>query len=261
MTAIRSEKSPATVTPDLWARYRLNGDTAARAQLLDRYLGLVHHVAREIGARTPAVEVDELVSAGTIGLIRALDSFDLSRGLAFSTYAVRRIRGAILDDLRSRDWTPRSVRVKNRKLLAATAQLQGRLGRMPEPREIASTLGIDMETFWKWRGAMEGNIMVSFDGAMPGNRTAVTLEETIDDPEAPLPGEGLAHAEAMQGLRQAITMLPEKERVVLTLYHYEELNLRQIAEILHVTESRVSQVRTQALKRLRSRLTDQADIG
>jgi len=113
MIAIRSEQSPATVTPDaLWTRYRENGDTGARAQLLDRYLGLVHHVAREIGARTPAVEVEELVSAGTIGLVRALDSFDLSRGLAFSTYAVRRIRGAILDDLRSQDWTPRSVRAK-----------------------------------------------------------------------------------------------------------------------------------------------------
>ena len=260
MTAIRSEKSPTTVTPDaLWARYRTNGDTVARAQLLDRYLGLVHHVAREIGARTPAVEVDELVSAGTIGLVRALDSFDLSRGLAFSTYAVRRIRGAILDDLRSRDWTPRSVRVKNRKLLAATAELQGRLGRMPEPRELASALGIDLETYWKWRGAMEGNIMVSFDGVMPGNRTAITLEETIDDPEAPLPGQALAHAEEMQGLRQAITALPDKERVVLTLYYYEELNLRQIAEILHVTESRISQIRTQALKRLRNRLTDRGD--
>ena len=262
MTAIRSEQSPATLTPDaLWARYRTNGDTAARAQLLDRYLGLVHHVARQIGARTPAVEVDELVSAGTLGLVRALDSFDLSRGLAFSTYAVQRIRGAILDDLRSRDWTPRSVRAKNRKLLAATAELQGRLGRMPAPRELASALDIDLETYWKWRGAMEGNIMVSFDGAMPGDRTAVTLEETIDDPEAPLPGQALAHAEEMQGLRQAITMLPEKERVVLTLYYYEELNLRQIAEILHVTESRISQVRTQALKRLRNRLTDRGDNG
>jgi RNA polymerase sigma factor for flagellar operon FliA len=262
MTAIRSEKSPATVTPDaLWAQYRTNGDTAARAQLLDRYLGLVHHVARKVGARTPAVEVDELVSAGTIGLVRALDSFDLSRGLAFSTYAVRRIHGAILDDLRSRDWTPRSVRAKNRKLLAATAELESRLGRRAEPRELASALGIDLETYWQWRGAMEGNITVSFDGAMPGNRTAVTLEETIDDPDAPLPGQALAHAEEMQGLRQAIAMLPEKERVVLTLYYYEELNLRQIAEILHVTESRISQVRTQALKRLRNRLTDRGNNG
>ncbi len=103
--------------------------------------------------------------------------------------------------------------------------------------------------------------MVSFDGAMPGNRTAVTLEETLDDPDAPLPGQTLAHAEEMQGLRQAITTLPDKERVVLTLYYYEELNLRQIAEILHLTESRISQVRTQALKRLRNRLTDRGGNG
>ena len=128
MTAIRSDQAPPCLTDALWARYRSAGDVAARAQLLDRYLGLVHHVAREIGARTPAVELEELISAGTIGLIRALDSFDLSRGLAFSTYAVRRIRGAILDDLRSRDWIPRSVRAKSRKLLAAAPPFRRNLG-------------------------------------------------------------------------------------------------------------------------------------
>ena len=100
--------------------------TRRACPFLDRYLGLVHHVAREIGARTPAVELEELVSAGTIGLVRALDSFDLSRGLAFSTYAVRRISGAILDDLRSRDWIPRSVRAKSRKLAAVTSAAAGR---------------------------------------------------------------------------------------------------------------------------------------
>src|SRR6266850_5124848 len=154
MTAILSQKTPATLTDVLWARYRTNGDTVARAQLLDRYLGLVHHVAREIGARTPAVEVDELVSAGTIGLVRALDSFDLSRGLAFSTYAVRRIRGAILDDLRSRDSTPRSVRIKRRRIEAVAAGLEARLGRAPSAAELADRLGIDLATFWKWRDAV-----------------------------------------------------------------------------------------------------------
>src|SRR5439155_26074594 len=135
----------------------------ARAQLLERYLGLVHHVAREVGARTPAVELGELVSAGTIGLVRALEGFDLSRGLAFSTYAVRRIRGAILDDLRSRDWTPRSVRVKSRRMAAATATLGAKLGRTAEPREIAAALGIDLGTYWDWRASVDGGVMVSFD--------------------------------------------------------------------------------------------------
>jgi RNA polymerase sigma factor for flagellar operon FliA len=259
MTAIRSERTPASVADSLWVRYRSTGDSEARAQLLERDLGLVHHVAREVGARTPAVELGELVSAGTIGLVRALDGFDLSRGLAFSTYAVRRIRGAILDDLRSRDWTPRSVRARNRKLLAATATLQGWLGRAPEPREIAAALEIDLASYWQWQGAAEGGVMVSFDAAAPCSRSALTLGETINDPDETLPGQELANREEVQGLRQAIGMLPEKERTVLAMYYYEELNLRQIAEVLHVTESRVSQIRTQALRRLRERLTLQGD--
>ena len=259
MTAIRSQRTPASVADSLWVRYRSTGDAEARDQLLERYLGLVHHIAREVGARTPAVELGELVSAGTIGLVRALDSFDLSRGLAFSTYAVRRIRGAILDDLRSRDWTPRSVRARNRKLLAVTATLQGRLGRAPEPREIAAALEIDLATYWQWQGAAEGGVMMSFDASAPSSRSALTLGETINDPDETLPGQELANREEVQGLRQAIGMLPEKERTVLALYYYEELNLRQIAEVLHVTESRISQIRTQALRRLRERLTLQGD--
>ena len=256
MTAIRSDQTPANRTDALWVRYRSTGDLAARAQLLDRYLGLVHHVAREVGARTPAVKLEELVSAGTIGLVRALDSFDLSRGLAFSTYAVRRIRGAMLDDLRSRDWIPRSVRAKGRKLLATTATLQAKLGRAPEPREVATALEIDLETYWRWRAAVDGGVMVSFDGAaMPGQRSTLALEETLEDPEARLPGEELDRIEQVEGLKRAIGTLPDRERTVLSLYYYEELNLRQIAEILHVTESRISQIRTQALRRMRERLT------
>jgi RNA polymerase sigma factor for flagellar operon FliA len=260
MTAIRSEQTTANLTGALWTRYRSTGDVAARAQLLDRYLGLVYHVAREVGSRTPAVEREELVSAGTIGLVRALDSFDLSRGVAFSTYAVRRIRGAILDDLRSRDWIPRSVRAKGRKLMAITAALEARLGRAPEPREVADALEIDLETFWGWRAVVDGGVMVSFDGAaMPGQRSALALEVTIDDPEARLPGQDLDRVQQVEWLKRAIGTLPDKERTVLSLYYYEELNLRQIAEILHVTESRISQIRTQALRRMRERLIERRD--
>jgi len=262
MTAIRSDQAPASLTDALWARYRSAGDVAARAQLLDRYLGLVHHVAREIGARTPAVELEELVSAGTIGLIRALDSFDLSRGLAFSTYAVRRIRGAMLDDLRSRDWIPRSVRAKSRKLMATTASLQAKLGRAPEPREVATALEIDLETYWRWRAAVDGGVMVSFDtSAVSGQHSAVALEESLQDPDALLPGQELDRVEQVEGLKRAIGTLPEKERTVLSLYYYEELNLRQIAEILHVTESRISQIRTQGLRRMRERLTHSREVA
>jgi RNA polymerase sigma factor for flagellar operon FliA len=258
MTAISAASSATqTLTDALWARYRSTGDPEARAQLLDRYLGLVHHVAREVGARTTAVELDDLVSAGTLGLVRALETFDLSRGLAFSTYAVRRIRGSILDDLRSRDWTPRSVRAKTRKLHAAAAALQARLGRAPEPQEVAAALEIDVETYFQWKGMAEGGVMVPFEGgSATAPREGLTLEETVYDADAELPGQELERQEQFAGLRDAIATLPEKERTVLALYYYEELNLRQIAEVLHVTESRISQIRSAALKRLRQRMTE-----
>ena len=252
-----SAQTPGTLTDALWTSYRTTGDATARAQLLDRHLGLVHHVAREIANRTPQVELDELVSSGTLGLIRALDSFDHSRGLAFSTYAVRRIRGAILDDLRSRDWTPRSVRMKGRKIAEATSRLQAMLGREPEPRELAAALEIDLETYWDWRSAVTGGVMVSFEGwSEPGSRNPLALEETLDDPEAPALDLDLTQEETVQELKAVLAELSEKERTVLALYYYEELNLKQIAEILHVTQSRVSQIRTKALGRLRVRLLD-----
>jgi RNA polymerase sigma factor for flagellar operon FliA len=259
MTATRTNQLAASQTDALWQRYRSTGDPEARAQLLQRYLGLVHHVARAIGARAPGLELDDLVSAGALGLVRALESFDLSRGLAFSTYAVQRIRGAILDDLRARDWTPRSVRAKGRRLAAAVAELHGLLGRAPEPREIAAVVGIDIATYWDWRAAVDGGVMVSFDTATTaGQRTAMTLEETLNDPDAPHPGHELAQLEQIASIRKAISRLPDKERTVLALYYYEELNLRQIAEVLHVTGSRISQIHTQALKRLGEMLTREA---
>jgi len=260
MTVIKAQQTRAQPTDELWQRYRTHGDPAARAQLLDRYVGLVYHAAREIGARTPMVEIDDLVSAGALGLVRALEGFDLSRGLAFSTYAVRRIRGAILDDLRGRDWTPRSVRVKSRRMAAVTATLEAKLGRTPAPREIAAALGIDLETYWDWRAAVDGGVMVSFDTTSSNSQQqTLSLEQTLNDPEAPLPGQELTQLEQVAGVRRAIGQLPEKERTVLALYYYEQLNLRQIAEILHVTESRISQIRSQALKRLRALLeNDQA---
>lgn len=258
-TSDRSEASAMgtqTVIDALWRRYRATGDPAARTQLLDRYLGLVHHVARQIAIRvSDVVEVDDLVSAGTLGLVQSLESFDLSRGLAFSTYAMRRIRGSILDELRSRDWVPRSVRAKGRQMASTVAQLESRLGRAPEPQEVARALSLDMPTYWRWREEVDGAVLVSLDGsASLDNPESATLEETMGDASAAVPGDLLGQEETVASLQHAIGMLPPKERTVLALYYYEELNLRQIAEVLHVTESRVSQIRTQALKRLRQRL-------
>ena len=255
MTMTPLAPNVGTLTDALWTSYRASGDAAARAQLLDRHLGLVHHIAREIGSRAPQLEIEELVSAGTLGLIRALDSFDPNRGFAFSTYAVRRIRGAILDDLRSRDWTPRSVRSKGRQLADAVTRLQGRLGRAPRPAEVAEELGIDLPTYWEWRSAADGCVWVSFDGGIaPEDRGGPALEEMLHDHDTPDPDRRLMDQELARHLREVIAGLPQQERTVLALYYYEELNLREIAEILHVTQSRISQIRTKALSRLRERL-------
>jgi RNA polymerase sigma factor for flagellar operon FliA len=247
-------------TDALWARYRTAGDPEARSQLLVRHLGLVHHVAREVSRRIPSVELGELVSAGALGLMKALDSFDLSRGLAFSTYAVLRIRGAILDDLRSRDSTPRSVRIKRRRIDAVAAALEGHLGRAPNPTELAERLGIDLTTFWKWRDAVGTFTETETPHPAPGRRFSRDAENHAD-PSVTLPTQRLVESEHVAHLRKLIADLPEQQRRVLALYYYEELNLRQVGEVLHVSESRVSQIRSQALRRLRSELSKSAVEG
>jgi len=250
--------SPAAQMEDrteaLWVRYRSAGDTEARSQLLVRHLGLVHHVAREVSRRIPSVELGELVSAGALGLMKALDSFDLSRGLAFSTYAVLRIRGAILDDLRSRDSTPRSVRVKRRRIEAIAAALESRLGRAPAPHEVAAHLGIDITTYWKWKDAV--GVYAEAETPPSHSRRFSRDAETHADPSIASPTQKLVETEHVTHLRQLISRLPEQQRRVLALYYYEELNLRQVGEVLQVSESRVSQIRSQALKRLRQELAE-----
>jgi len=237
----------------LWDRYRANGDPQARSQLLDKYLGLVHHIARKQVVRTGgAVELDDLVSAGMLGLVLALDGFDPTRGLAFSTYATPRITGAILDELRGRDWVPRSVRSKRRKLDSAVEALSTVLGRAPQPEEVAAALEIDVEQYYRWREDVESAVMVSFDStAMQGRGEPGSLTEMLGDPNQVQAVDTLTKEEEVEAVRDAIAELAKKERIVLALYYYEELTLKQIAEILHLTESRISQIRSQALRRLR----------
>ena len=252
MTAVPMPESEARIDV-LWARYRSAGDPEARDQLLARHLGLVHHVAREVSRRIPSIELGELVSAGALGLMKALDSFDLTRGLAFSTYAVLRIRGAILDDLRSRDSTPRSVRMKRRKIETVAAALEAELGRAPAPKEIAERLDIDLATFWKWKDAVGIHCEAEVPTNSKGQRASRDAENHAD-PGVLLASQQMVDAEHVGQLRNLITRLPEQQRRVLALYYYEELNLRQVGEVLKVSESRVSQIRSQALRRLKSEI-------
>lgn len=248
------------VEEGLWKQYCQDGDVGARTQLLNRHLGLVHHIARQFAARLPTdVELDDLVSAGSVGLILALESFEPARGLAFSTYATPRIRGAIIDDLRSNDWVPRSVRSKARRMSEAVSQLETALGRTPEPIEVATVLGIDLATYWKWKEDTGNTVLFPFDGKVGhGDSESVTLGETLKDARTPDPDDVITHTEMLDALGDAIESLPVKERTVLSLYYYEELNLRQIAEVLMLTESRISQIRSRALQRLKARLVVEA---
>jgi RNA polymerase sigma factor FliA len=240
----------------LWEDYQVRGDEAARERLLMRHLPLVRHVARQV-LPTLSVEasLDDLVSAGSIGLINAVDSFDPSRGLAFSTYAAPRIRGAILDDLRRADHVPRSIRRKQRRIAAAEEELSGRLDRKPDARETAEKIGIDVETFWRWRADAEESVQVSLDQpAATHGGGSVTHGEVLEGASGREIENLLNHDQEVSVLRDEIMRLKDRERVVLTLYYLEELKLREIAQVLGLTESRVSQIRSKAIGTLRERM-------
>lgn len=257
----------AQVTPmdseQVWEAYQRRGDEVARQHLLARHLPLVHHVARQVlRTLTVDVELDDLVSAGSMGLINAIDSFDRSRGLAFSTYAAPRIRGAILDDLRRSDTVPRSIRRKQRQLAAAEESLSGSLDRHPDEAELANKLGIDIQTLWRWRSDTNEAIQVSLDQPIstgPG-RTALPAE-LIEGSNGTAMEEGINHREEVAVLRDEILRLKERERIVLSLYYFEELKLHEIAKVLGLTESRVSQIRSKALTTLRGRMSRLRDPG
>jgi RNA polymerase sigma factor FliA len=236
----------------LWQSYQ-TGNQQARDRLLEEHLGLVHHVARQV-SRTLSVraDFDELVSAGTIGLMTALEGFDASRGLAFSTFAAPRIRGAILDELRKQDHVPRSIRRKTREITAARELFQKGNGRAPDDRELASQLGVDMDTLWRWQADVEGAHQIPLDRA-PGERenSSPVPAETLTADESHGVEESLTHEQEVAHLKDAILRLKEQERIVLSLYYFEELKLHEIAKVLELTESRVSQIRSKALSKLR----------
>lgn len=237
----------------MWKDYWTTRDESLRQELLERHLGLVHHVALGILRKAPPhAELDDLVSAGTIGLMEAVDNFEPAYGLAFSTFAQPRIRGAILDDLRRRDHVSRAQRKRLRDIGRARERLASELGREPDARELAGELEIPVDTYWHWDRNLQRASQVSLDQPMDGRdgREMRPLEVVADD-DIEMPDEQLARAEEVEILRDHILALPQREREVLSLYYFEELKLREIAEIFGVTESRISQIRSQAIGRLR----------
>jgi RNA polymerase sigma factor for flagellar operon FliA len=210
-------------------------------------------LARKLSARIGGVvEIDDLMGAGTLGLVQALESYDVGRGNAFATYASRRISGAMLDELRTRDWVPRSVRAKARKLYQASARLESELGRAALPRELARELAIDEPTYHSWRESVSSGVMMSLDeDPSEASHGRVGLASMIAEPDGVDSLEAMGREEGINALTDGLATLPERERMVLVLYFYEELNLREIAAIMHLTESRISQIRTAALQKMR----------
>jgi RNA polymerase sigma factor for flagellar operon FliA len=247
----------AADTERLWASYKAAGSREVRDALILHYSPLVKYVAGRVAVGLPQnVEQADLVSYGIFGLIDAIEKFDLERGYKFETYAIARIKGAILDELRSIDWVPRSVRAKARSLEKAYAKLEGELHRTPNDDELAGELGLSGDQFQTTLNQISFIGLVALDEMLSvgGERgESVTLGDTVADS-----GEGPVAAYEVEEMRQiladAINRMPEREKIVLTLYYYEGLTLAEIGQVLGVTESRVCQIHTKAVLQLRSRL-------
>jgi RNA polymerase sigma factor for flagellar operon FliA len=243
-------------TATVWEAARDGADQRVRDDLMMQHIRLVYHVARQVIRSTSVdAELDELVSAGTIGLMNAIDNFDPSRGLAFSTFAAPRIRGSVLDDLRRRDHATRSLRKKERDIARARERLQAELGRTPTDQEMADGMDVDLTTFWRWRRETEQVTRVSLDRRPESsNGTAASPRDTLVGDDGTHVVDRIAHEEEIGILREEIMKLKEQERLVLSLYYFEELKLHEIATVLGVTESRVSQIRSKAITNLRKRI-------
>jgi RNA polymerase sigma factor for flagellar operon FliA len=245
-------------TQALWREYKRTGDRALRDRLILTYAPLVKYVAGRLGSGLPAhVEEGDLVSYGLLGLIGAIERFDPDRDIKFETYAIARIKGSIIDELRSMDGVPRSVRARARDIERAIAALEAKLTRAPTDEEIAARLGISEEEFQEALLEISRSSIAALDELWTSSTSGgdpVALIDTIEDETAAEPQTAMAQTELREALGEAIARLPEREKLVVTLYYYEELTLREIGEVLGVTESRVSQLHTKAILRLKARL-------
>ena len=243
----------------LWNEYENTKSPEIREKLIIEYAGLVKIVAGRLGMYLGyTVEYDDLVGYGIFGLIDAIDKFELTKGVKFETYASLRIRGSILDQIRKMDWIPRTLRQKQKKLEQALSTLETRLGRAATDEELAEELGISLEELETWQNQTNVAGMVSLDEYMEQG-SEVKMEASIV-PKFEQPEEVVERAELKKILVKAIESLTEKEKKVILLYYFEELTLKEISKILEVSESRISQLHTKALKKMKERLGDSISI-
>jgi RNA polymerase sigma factor for flagellar operon FliA len=238
----------------VWQTYRATGNVECRNRLVERYLPLVKYNAERIWARLPdGVELDDLISAGTFGLMDAIDAFDLTRGVKFETYCVPRIRGAMLDELRTMDWVPRLVRSKAAKMEAARKELEARLGRPPRPDELASRLGISLDQLPDYVGEATAVSLVSLNKKWYETDSYKDVREIdiLEDKKAEDPTGRLQNRDLMKLVTKGLN---RNERLIIILYYYEDMTMKEIGATLDLSESRVSQMHSSIVARLQSQL-------
>src|SRR5205085_457174 len=253
----------AAALRELWREFKGSGESQLRERLILHYSPLVKYVAGRVGVGLPPnIEQADLVSYGIFGLIDAIEKFDLERAIKFETYAISRIKGAIIDELRAIDWIPRSVRYKAREVEKAYAALEGRLHRTPTEGEVATELGISLDDLHTIFSQVSFVNVIALDelltvGGERGDK--MSLVDTLEDTKAEDPVAAFETEETKYLLARAINTLPEREKIVVTLYYYEGLTLAEIGQVLGVTESRICQMHTKAVLQLRGKPNDQKD--
>jgi len=243
---------------NLWREYRATGSKVAKDKLLVEYSHLVKYITQRLAINLPpSVDRDDLYGAGIMGLIKAVETFEPERGFKFETYAGHKIRGAVLDELRALDWVPRSVRQKARDLQRVFSKLENRLGRSPYDDEVCEELGVRIEEYEQILSDVTPTTIVSLDESMAdlySDSKEIRVMDQVEDPSSVNPLRELGFEEIKEILKVAIADLQENERLVIALYHYEELTLKEIGVVLNLTESRVSQIHTKAMVKLRTKL-------
>ena len=245
-------------TEALWREYKGDPSPESREKLILHYAPLVKYVAGRVSSGLPpSVEFADLVSYGVFGLLDAIDKFDPDRGIKFETYAIARVKGAIIDELRADDWVPRSIRFKAREIERVYVALEGEFKRIPTDEEVADKLGMKVEDYLALLSKLSVMSLVALDElwTVSGDRQdKITLADMVEDVKVKDPSKTFELEEMKDIIAEAINHLPERERIVVALYYYEGLNMREIGEVLGVTESRVCQMHTKAILRLRARL-------
>lgn len=243
----------------LWQEYIKTQSSEVREQLIVEYAPLVRLVAGRLSMYLGYnVEYDDLVGYGIFGLIDAIDKFDYNKNVKFESYASLRIRGAILDQIRKMDWLPRSIRQKQKKIDAAMSKIESEKGHVATDEEIAAELGISLDELINWQGQTKASNLISLDEYTEAG--SEVKMDTVGNAHFDQPEEVLEKEELKVQLAEAIDSLTEKEKNVIVLYYYEEMTLKEISVILEVSESRVSQLHTKALNRMKKKLGDYLEI-